>query len=92
MLGAAPRRDEQHALWSWAVLAEHTQRLIQAPQQKLYVISCQLVEWGKSGQRREGWRRAGSTRRASRVPAFPPTKGAGGTHERPQTEIKVVNV
>ena len=69
------RRDDQRTLWSWAALVEHTQRLIQAPQQKLYVISCQLVEWGKSGQRREGWRRAGGTRRASRVPAFPPTKG-----------------
>lgn len=65
VLGTAPRRDDQRALWSWAVLVEHTQRLTQAPQQKLYVISCQLyvsaVESGKSGQRRERWRRAGST-------------------------------
>lgn len=62
------------------------QRPLQVPGQKLYVISCEHAEMGEELTEVRG------PERGKRGPRTSSYKGAGGTRERSQTEIKAVNV
>ena len=72
---------------------EHVaQRPLQVPRQKLYVVSCEHAEMGKELTEVWGPERGKEHTKGKRGPRTSSYKGAGGTRERSQTEIKVVNV